>query len=80
MASNLNQADLCIKNVRVFNSYFRHFVKADVYIKDGYTMLPLRTFMKAAMAEWARMEWDGKTEMAILFLRESLFQFQKNII
>ena len=35
MASNLNQADLCIKNVRVFNSYFRNFVEADVYIKDG---------------------------------------------
>ena len=47
MASNLNQADLCIKNVRVFNSYFRNFVEADVYIKDGKFLYIDKTFPHA---------------------------------
>ena len=32
---NLNHADVCIRNVQVFNSYFKTFGPADVYIKDG---------------------------------------------
>ena len=35
MSQNLNKADLVIRNVRVFNSYFRRFNDADVYIKGG---------------------------------------------
>ncbi|MBR0385123.1 MAG: adenine deaminase [Erysipelotrichaceae bacterium] len=35
MNKNLNIADSCIKNVKVFNSYFKCFNEADVYIKDG---------------------------------------------
>ena len=31
-----------------------------VYIKDGYTMLPLRTFMTAAL-EKATMHWENGT-------------------
>ena len=46
-----------------------------VYIKDGYTMLPLRTFMTASMAEWARMEWDGKTGTATVLHGYHIFTF-----
>lgn len=35
MNRNLNVADRCITNVKVFNSYFKCFNEADVYIKDG---------------------------------------------
>ena len=35
MNANLNVADRCIRNVRVFNSYFKCFNDADVYIKNG---------------------------------------------
>ncbi|MBR0478472.1 MAG: adenine deaminase [Solobacterium sp.] len=31
----LNHADICVKNVNVFNSYFKAFFPADVYIRDG---------------------------------------------
>ena len=35
-----------------------------VYIKDGYTMLPLRTFMTAALEPWAQMHWaDGTADV-----------------
>lgn len=30
----LFQADLCIQNVRVYNSYFKDFEDADLYIKN----------------------------------------------
>ena len=32
---DLSRADLVIRNARVYNSYFRKFNDADVYIKDG---------------------------------------------
>ncbi|MBR2684761.1 MAG: adenine deaminase [Erysipelotrichaceae bacterium] len=35
MTTDLNRADAVIRNVRVFNSYFKRFDDADVYIKDG---------------------------------------------
>ena len=35
MAHDLNHADVKISNARVFNSFFRRFDPADVYIKDG---------------------------------------------
>ncbi len=35
MKRDLDHADLLIKNVKVFNSYFKTFYDADVYIKDG---------------------------------------------
>lgn len=35
MNKNLNKADKCITNVHVFNSFFKCFNDADVYIKDG---------------------------------------------
>ena len=35
MKHDLNHADLKITDVRVFNSFFRRFDPADVYIKDG---------------------------------------------
>ena len=35
MKADLNKADLKIHHVRVFNSYFKRFDDADVYIKDG---------------------------------------------
>lgn len=33
--SNLNRADLVLRNINVYNSYFKKFNNADVYIKDG---------------------------------------------
>lgn len=33
--SNLNRADLVIRNINVYNSYFKKFDNADVYIRDG---------------------------------------------
>lgn len=33
--NNLNRADLVIRNINVYNSYFKKFNNADVYIKDG---------------------------------------------
>ena len=30
-----------------------------MYIKDGYVMLPLRTFMQAALGEKSQMAWDN---------------------
>ena len=35
MKRDLDHADLLIKNVKVFNSYFKTFYDADVYIKGG---------------------------------------------
>ncbi|MBQ8067307.1 MAG: adenine deaminase [Solobacterium sp.] len=35
MAKDLNHADVKVTNVRVFNSYFKRFDPADVYLKDG---------------------------------------------
>ena len=35
MKRDLDHADVCVKNAKVFNSYFRRFDEADVYIKDG---------------------------------------------
>ncbi len=35
MKQDLRHADTVIRNVSVFNSYFRKFIHADVYIKDG---------------------------------------------
>lgn len=35
MKRDLDHADLCVKNAKVLNSYFRRFDEADVYIKDG---------------------------------------------
>ena len=35
MKQDLNCADLLISNVNVYNSYFKRFNNADVYIKDG---------------------------------------------
>ena len=35
MAHDLNHADVKITNARVFNSFFKRFDPADVYIKDG---------------------------------------------
>ena len=32
---DLSRADLVIRNARVYNSYFRRFNEADVYVKDG---------------------------------------------
>ena len=35
MNKDLSHADIVIRNANVFNSYFKTFQKADVYIKDG---------------------------------------------
>ena len=35
MRSDLNHADLKISDVRVYNTYFKRFVPADVFVKDG---------------------------------------------
>ena len=35
MNQDLRHADIVIRNANVFNSYFRSFHPADVYIKDG---------------------------------------------
>ena len=35
MNGELNKADKVIRNVKVFNSYFKKFSDADVYVKDG---------------------------------------------
>ncbi len=45
-----------------------------VYIKDGYTMLPLRTFMDAAL-EQAQMYWDGEKQMVTVVSGVHAFTF-----
>ncbi len=35
MKRDLDHGDLCIENVQVYNSYFKRFDGADVYVKDG---------------------------------------------
>ena len=35
MDRNLNKADLVLRNGKVYNSYFRRFNDADIYVKDG---------------------------------------------
>ena len=46
-----------------------------IYIKDGYTMLPLRTFMKAALGEKSQMAWDNETKAATVALGGNLIRF-----
>ena len=46
-----------------------------IYIKDGYTMLPLRTFMKAALGEKSQMAWDNETKTATVALGGNLIRF-----
>ena len=53
-----------------------------IYIKDGYTMLPLRTFMKAALGEKSQMAWDNETKAATVAFGGNLIRFsvKENII
>ena len=46
-----------------------------IYIKDGYTMLPLRTFMKAALGEKSQMAWDNETKAATVAFGGNLIRF-----
>lgn len=48
-----------------------------VYIKDGYVMLPLRTFM-TAVDEDAAMIWDNQTRVAQVKLGDNRFSFDVN--
>ena len=45
-----------------------------IYVKDGYTMLPLRTFMKAVDAD-ATMTWDNMAKRAQVELGGIQFSF-----
>lgn len=53
----------------------------EVYIKDGYTMLPLRTFLTAAL-EYASMDWneDRKSARAFAGIEVLTFDIEKNQI
>lgn len=57
MDHHLKQADTVIKNVKVFNSYFRKFFSADVYIKEGKFLYIDRNFKDEVKA---KKEIDGK--------------------
>ena len=46
-----------------------------MYIKDGYVMLPLRTFMQAALGEKSQMAWDNETKAATVALGGNLIRF-----
>ena len=46
-----------------------------IYIKDGYTMLPLRTFMKAALGEKSQMAWDNEAKAATVAFGGNLIRF-----
>ena len=46
-----------------------------IYIKDGYTMLPLRTFMKAALGEKSQMVWNNEDKAATVALGGNLIRF-----
>lgn len=46
----------------------------EIYIKEGYTMLPLRTFMTAAL-ENASMHWDGKMGIATVLAGVNILTF-----
>jgi len=65
MKRDLDHADLCMKNAKVFNSYFRHFDEADVYIKDGkflYIDKKKEDWLKANKEEnlpWTSL-WDDQ--------------------
>ena len=54
---SLDQADLCVRNVKVFNSCFREFNQADVYVKDG---LFLYIDQKRNGEVTAKQEIDGQ--------------------
>ena len=53
-----------------------------IYTKNGYTMLPLRTFMKAALGEKSQMAWDNETKAATVAFGGNLIRFsvKENII
>ena len=46
-----------------------------IYIKDGYTMLPLRTFMKAALGEKSQMAWNNEDKAATVAFGGNLIRF-----
>ena len=46
-----------------------------IYTKNGYTMLPLRTFMKAALGEKSQMAWDNETKAATVVWGGNLIRF-----
>lgn len=50
-----------------------------VYIKDGYTMMPLRTFMTAAL-EKATMQWENSTATVLYGWDILTFDIKKNKI
>lgn len=46
----------------------------DIYIKDGYVMLPLRTFL-SSVSEYAYMEWSPETKNASVLIGEYVLTF-----
>ena len=62
MKTDLNRADGVIRNVKVFNSYFKRFDDADVYWKDGKFLYIDRVRRNEISAE---MEIDGKERYMI---------------
>ncbi len=62
MKTDLNRADGVIRNVKVFNSYFKRFDDADVYWKDGKFLYIDRVRRNEISAE---MENDGRERYMI---------------
>ena len=62
MSKDLNHADIVIRNVSVFNSYFRTFFPADVYIKDGKFLYIDKKFQNEISTD---KEIDGKGQYMI---------------
>lgn len=57
MNKDLNHADKVIRDLNVYNTYFRKFQKADVYIKDGMFLYIDKKFENEMDAD---IEIDGK--------------------
>ena len=57
MAKDLRHADTVIRNVNVFNSYFKSFQHADVYVKDGKFLYIDKRFENEMYAD---RQIDGK--------------------
>lgn len=77
MNGDLNRADSVIRNVQAFNTYFRRFDRADVYIKNGKFLYIDRKFDNEIQAE---KETDGKGMYMIPGLIDTHMHIESSLV
>ena len=77
MNGDLGRADAVIRNVKVFNTYFRRFDQADVYLKDGKFLYIDKKFQNEITAE---EEIDGQGHYMIPGLIDTHMHIESSLV